>query len=71
MLAHKTGIPANAEPDAPHFYLWLNNEAHQGMSTSLEITSPFDGMLVGTVALAGRRQIREAITSSHEAFQEL
>lgn len=71
MLAHKTGIPANSEPEVPHFYLWLNSEARQGMSAPLEITSPFDGMLVGTVSIAGRRQIREAIVSSKAAFQNL
>ncbi|MES0372512.1 MAG: aldehyde dehydrogenase family protein, partial [Mariprofundaceae bacterium] len=71
MLAHKTGIPANSEPEVPHFYLWLNGEARQGMSAPLEITSPFDGMLVGTASIAGRRQIREAILSSKVAYQSL
>ncbi|MDX8403683.1 MAG: aldehyde dehydrogenase family protein [Mariprofundaceae bacterium] len=71
MLAHKTKVPANSEPEAPHFYLWLNSEAREGMSAPLEITSPFDGMLVGTVSIAGRRQIREAISSSAAAFPQL
>lgn len=71
MLARKSRVPANLEPEVPHFYLWLNNEARQGMSTPLEITSPFDGMLVGTVSISGRRQIREAIVSSKTAFQNL
>jgi len=71
MLAHKIDVPANQESEVPHFYLWLNNEARQGMISDLRITSPFDGMLVGTVAMAGRRQIREAIASSQAAFQKL
>lgn len=71
MLAHKTGAPANSEPEVPHFYLWLSNEARRGMSAPLEITSPFDGMLVGTVSIAGRRQIREAIAGSKATFQNL
>ena len=71
MLAHKLGRPANSEPEVPHFYLWLNNEARQGMSTALDITSPYDGMLVGTASVAGRRQIREALASSEQAFRQL
>jgi len=71
MLAHKLGRPANSEPEVPHFYLWLNNEARQGMSTALDITSPYDGILVGTASVAGRRQIREALASSKQAFRQL
>jgi glyceraldehyde-3-phosphate dehydrogenase (NADP+) len=71
MLAHKPGLPANSEPEVPHFYLWLNSEARQGMSTALDVTSPYDGMLVGTVSVAGRRQIREALASGERAFQKL
>ena len=71
MLARKIAQAANSESEAPHFYLWLNNEAHSGITAPLDITSPFDGRLVGTVSVAGRRQIREAITSSQQAFQTL
>jgi len=71
MLAHKIETPANQEVDAPHFYLWLNNEARQGATASLEVTSPFDGQLVGIVSVAGRRHIREAIAGSSKAFQTL
>ena len=71
MLAHKLDRPANSEPEVPHFYLWLNSQARQGMSTVLDVTSPYDGMLVGTVSIAGRRQIREALASSEQAFRQL
>ncbi|NOR72246.1 MAG: hypothetical protein GQ467_00020, partial [Mariprofundaceae bacterium] len=71
MLAHKLTLPANSEPEVPHFYLWLNSEARQGISTALDVTSPYDGMLVGTVSIAGRRQIREALAGSEKAFQTL
>jgi len=71
MLAHQLGQPANSEPEVPHFYLWLNSEARQGMSSVLEVTSPYDGTLLGTVSIAGRRQIREALISSEKAFQKL
>ncbi len=71
MLAHKIASSANAESEAPHFYLWLDNRACQGISTPVTVTSPFDGITVGTVDIAGRRQIREAISSSLDAFQTL
>ena len=71
MLAHQLGLPANSEPEVPHFYLWLNGEARQGMSTGLDVTSPYDGMLLATVSIAGRRQIREALASSDRAFLQL
>jgi len=71
MLAYKIETPVNQEADAPHFYLWLNNEARQGVATTLEVTSPFDGQLVGIVSVAGRRHIREAIAGSSKAFQTL
>jgi len=71
MLAHKLRGPAHSELELPHFYLWLDNEARQGMPTTLKIESPFDGKPVGTVSLAGRRHIREAIISSQRAFENL
>ncbi len=71
MSAHNIDAPANSKAEVPHFYLWLHNEARQGMAKPLEITSPFDGTPVGTVCIAGRRQIREAMASSHDAFQKL
>ena len=71
MLARKIEMPINQEVDAPHFYLWLNNEARQGVASPLEVTSPFDGRLVGIVSVAGRRHIREAIAGSSKAFQML
>ncbi|MDT8375973.1 MAG: aldehyde dehydrogenase family protein [Mariprofundaceae bacterium] len=71
MLAHKHGLPANSEPEVPHFYLWLNGEARQGMSAVLDVTSPYDGMLVGTVSVAGRRQVREALAGSEKAYKQL
>jgi acyl-CoA reductase-like NAD-dependent aldehyde dehydrogenase len=71
MLAHKPGLPANSEPEVPHFYLWLNGEARQGVSTELDVISPYDGILVGTVSVGGRRQIREALASNAKAFKQL
>ncbi len=71
MLAHKIETPATREVDAPHIYLWLNNEARQGVASPLAVTSPFDGRLVGIVSVAGRRHIREAIAGSSKAFQTL
>ena len=71
MLAHKLGPPANSEPEVPHFYLWLNSEARQGMSTAIDVTAPYDGMLLSTASVAGRRQLREALASSEKAFQQL
>ena len=71
MLARKIEAPANQDTDAPHFFLWLNNEARQGVGSPLEITSPFDGRHVGLVSVAGRRHIREAMMGSSKAHQAL
>jgi len=71
MLARKSIRPHHAEPEVPHFYLWLDNQARQGTNTPLTITSPFDGKVVGMVSMAGRRHIREAISSSRKAFPML
>jgi len=71
MLAQRIDIAANSEAEVPHFYFWLNNEARQGVGKPLEVTSPFDGRLVGVVSIAGRRHIREAIAGSRKAFQAL
>jgi len=57
-------------PAAPTFYLWINGEAREGRST-FEVHNPYDGSTVATVALAGRRQIREAIQGARAAFPEL
>ena len=56
---------------APHFYLWIHGEGRDGNVQPAEIKSPFDGSLVGTVSMAGRRQIRDAIHSSQSACQAL
>jgi len=66
-----TSHPANSEPEAPHFYLWLHGEAHKGISTHLNITNPFDGSLIATTAIAGRKQINEAIHSAKQALPRL
>lgn len=71
MLARKVEMSVNQETDTPHFYLWLNNEARQGVGKSLQVTSPFDGRDVGFVSVAGRRHIREAVTGSGKAHQAL
>jgi len=63
--------PANSEPEAPHFYLWLHGEAHKGISSHLNITNPFDGSLIATAAIAGRRQINEGIHSAKQALPNL
>lgn len=68
MLAHKSLRNSHAEAEAPHFYLWLDNQARQGSSVPLTVISPFDGRVVGLVCVAGRRHIREAIKSSQRAF---
>jgi len=68
MLATKPIHHEHFEPEAPHFYLWLNNEAREGTSSPLTISSPYDGRVVGMVCMAGRRHIREAIVSSQRAF---
>jgi acyl-CoA reductase-like NAD-dependent aldehyde dehydrogenase len=57
-------------PETPTFYLWINGEAREGLNT-FEVTSPYDGSEVATVALAGRRQIREAIRGARSAFSEM
>ena len=56
---------------APHFYLWIHGEGRDGNVQAAEISNPFDGSLVGTVSMAGRRQIRDAIRSSQSACQTL
>jgi acyl-CoA reductase-like NAD-dependent aldehyde dehydrogenase len=56
---------------APHFYLWIHGEGRDGNIQATEIINPFDGSLVGTVSMAGRRQIRDAIRSSQAACQAL
>lgn len=71
MFARKIETPANQDADTPHFYLWLNNEAREGVGKPLEVTSPFDGRCVGLVSVAGRRHIREAMMGSGKAHQTL
>lgn len=71
MLSKRPGPKPKAEPGVPHFYLWLTGEARQGISTPLSVTNPFDGSLIATASVAGRRQIREAIESSRQAFEKM
>ncbi|PCI44804.1 MAG: aldehyde dehydrogenase [Proteobacteria bacterium] len=63
--------PANSEPEAPHFYLWLHGEARKGIHAHLDIRNPFDGLLIATTAIAGRRQVNEAIHSAKQALPRL
>jgi len=63
--------PANSEPEAPHFYLWLHGEARKGIQAHLDIYNPFDGSLIATTSIAGRRQINEAIHSAKQALPRL
>ena len=56
---------------APHFYLWIHGEGRDGNIQPAEIRSPFDGTVVGTVSMAGRRQIRDGIHSSQSACPSL
>ncbi len=55
----------------PHFYLWIHGEGRDGSVQPVDIVNPFDGSHVGTVSIAGRRQIRDAIKSSSSACQAL
>jgi len=71
MQAAKKLDQGHIESEAPHFYLWLDNRAHEGASSPLTITSPYDGRVVGEVSVAGRRHIREAIVSCRKAFPML
>lgn len=71
MLPKSSGRPARHESGVPHFYLWLTGEARQGISTPLSVSNPFDGSLVATASVAGRRQIREAIESSRQASEKM
>jgi acyl-CoA reductase-like NAD-dependent aldehyde dehydrogenase len=60
-----------AKHTAPHFYLWIHGEGRDGNVQPDEIRNPYDGTLVGTVSMAGRRQIRDGIRSSQSACQAL
>ncbi len=66
-----TSHAANSEPEAPHFYLWLHGEARKGIQAHLDITNPFDGSLIATTSIAGRRQINEGIHSAKKALPRL
>ncbi|MDX8411179.1 MAG: aldehyde dehydrogenase family protein [Mariprofundaceae bacterium] len=55
---------------APHFYLWINNKAQDGIA-SFQVCSPFNNKLVTTVSMAGDRHVEAAIKSSANAFADL
>jgi acyl-CoA reductase-like NAD-dependent aldehyde dehydrogenase len=56
---------------APHFYLWIHGEGRDGSLQPVDILNPFDGAHVGTVSIAGRRQIRDAVKSGASACRTL
>ncbi|MFQ5582395.1 MAG: aldehyde dehydrogenase family protein, partial [Mariprofundaceae bacterium] len=60
-----------AEAEAPHFYLWLNGEARQGIAATHQVENPYSGSLVATVSIAGRHQIHKAIAGCRGAFAKL
>lgn len=55
---------------APHFYLWINNEAAAG-DGSMEVLNPFDGKLVARVAQAGEKDVETAVQGSVQAAARL
>lgn len=71
MSPQRSGHRPGSTAAVPHFYLWLTGEARQGIAAPLPVTNPFDGALIATASIAGRRQIREAVESSAQAFEKM
>jgi len=56
--------------ETPHFYLWINGEAHEGKDRA-EITNPYNDSPIATVSIAGHQQISEALCGCRKAFSHL
>jgi len=57
-------------PKVPHFYLWIDGEAHAGNS-NFEVRNPYDDVCVASVSMAGHDEVVQAVESSRKAFRNL
>jgi len=68
MIPQPTSLVSQSADDVPHLYLWLHGEARKGLEAQLDIRNPFDGSVVATVSLAGKRHADEAVDSAEQAL---
>jgi len=56
--------------NTPTFYLWINGKAHESDS-NIEVRNPYNDTVIASVAMAGKKHIREAIRGCADAFAEM
>ncbi|MDQ6965968.1 MAG: aldehyde dehydrogenase family protein, partial [Mariprofundaceae bacterium] len=57
-------------PKVPHFYLWIHGEARSG-AEEFEVLNPYNDVCMGTVSMAGHKEVCEAVNSACKAAPEL